>query len=113
MGIFDIFHNESEQKQAYAEVCEKPHSQEHKAHFSHEMISAAAAYEAAKKYEEHCAKNGKPSSHEKAKELIASFAAAEATKLIETKGLDHLDKAKAEREAKKQAEDALKECGDY
>jgi len=70
--------------------------------------------------------------------LIASFAAAEVTRLIETKGsffsleflsvyfikltrarrlrstgLDHLDKAKAQHEAKKQAEHALKECGDY
>ncbi|GAA6016206.1 hypothetical protein JCM11491_003769 [Sporobolomyces phaffii] len=113
MGIFDIFHNESDQKQAYVEVCETSHSQQHKSHFSHELIAGAAAYEAAKKYEQHCAENGKPASHEKAKELIAAFAAAETAKLIETKGLDHLDKAKAQHQARQQAEHALKECGDY
>ncbi|GAA5847611.1 hypothetical protein JCM3766R1_000811 [Sporobolomyces carnicolor] len=113
MGIFDVFHGDSEQKQAYTKVCESNQTEQHKAHMSHELISAAAAYEAAKRYEAHCAENGKPASHAKAKELIASLAAIEATKLIETKGLDHLDKAKAEHEAKKQAEKALEQCGDY
>ncbi|GAA5881187.1 hypothetical protein JCM16303_004835 [Sporobolomyces ruberrimus] len=98
---------------AYVEVCEKTHDEGHKKHWSHELIAGAAAYEAAKKYEDRCKKNGKPESHEKAKELISAFAAAEATKLIETKGLDHLDKAKAEHQAKEQAQKALKDCGDY
>jgi hypothetical protein len=58
----------------------------HEAHLSHEAIGGAAAYEvwpqfslpidvltvmlqAMKAYDEHCAKNGKPSSHAKAKEI--------------------------------------------
>lgn len=35
----------------------------HKASLSHELIAGAAAYEAAKAYEKHCADNGKPDSH--------------------------------------------------
>ena len=35
----------------------------HKATISHELIAGAAAYEAAKAYEKHCAENGKPSNH--------------------------------------------------
>ena len=59
----------------------------HKAHLSHELIAAAASYEvyckrlsmiltnsypyqAAKAYENHVKENGKPVSHEKAKELL-------------------------------------------
>ena len=62
-----------------------PH--EHKAKLSHELIAGAAAYEvwlhlifffdvltnipqAAKAYQAHCAKHGKPPSHEKAKEIL-------------------------------------------
>jgi hypothetical protein len=59
----------------------------HKAELSHELIGGAVAYEvgphlfrlfidvliilqAAKAYENHCAKNGKPDSHAKAKEIL-------------------------------------------
>jgi hypothetical protein len=42
----------------------------HKAELSHELIAAAASYEAAKAYESHVAKNGKPDSHSKAKEIL-------------------------------------------
>jgi hypothetical protein len=37
------------------------------------MQIAAAAYEAAKAWEDHCAKNGKPDSHAKAKEFLYAF----------------------------------------
>ena len=46
------------------------HTHEHKAALSHELIAAAASYEAAKAYEQHCERNGKPENHEKAKELL-------------------------------------------
>ena len=60
----------------------------HQAHMSHELLGGAAAFEvcssplfiitngltdifqAAKGYEKHCAENGKPQSHAKAKELL-------------------------------------------
>ncbi|KIL65563.1 hypothetical protein M378DRAFT_10688 [Amanita muscaria Koide BX008] len=79
----------------------------HKAHLSHEVIAGAAAYEAAKAYQEHCKKNGKPSSHEKAKDIFAGLAAVAATRLFETKGLDAYDKAKVERDARAHASEHL------
>jgi len=41
-----------------------------------------------------------------AKELFAGFAAAEADKLIETKGLDFIDREEAQRSARRQAENS-------
>lgn len=43
-------------------------------------------------------------SHAFAKELIAGIAGAEVDKLVETKGLDAIDREKAKRHAKQQAE---------
>jgi Protein of unknown function (DUF3759) len=40
-----------------------------------------------KAYENHLKRHGKPVGHEKMKELLAAFAAAEIEKLIETKGI--------------------------
>lgn len=47
---------------------------------------------------------GEPVNHAFAKELIAGIAGAEVDKLFETKGLDFLDREKAKRHAKEQAE---------
>jgi hypothetical protein len=47
----------SDQAQAYEQVTERPHE----AKWSHELIGGAAAYEAAKAYEDHVARNGKKS----------------------------------------------------
>lgn len=44
-------------------------------------------------------------SHSFAKELIAGIAGAEVDKLVETKGLDSIDREKAKHHAKRQAED--------
>ncbi|GAA5874502.1 hypothetical protein JCM1840_000798 [Sporobolomyces johnsonii] len=107
MGLFE---NDSEQRKAYTEVVEEG---KHKSHLSHELIAGAAAYEAAKQYQEHVDKFGKPASHQKAKDLLAGFAAAASTKLIETKGLDHLDKERAQHAAKEQAEAALARSGQF
>ncbi|CRK26369.1 hypothetical protein BN1708_018238, partial [Verticillium longisporum] len=46
----------------------------------------------------------KPVHHAFAKELLAGFAGAEVDKLVETKGLDYIDREKAKRHAEKQAE---------
>ncbi|KAF8979558.1 hypothetical protein BGZ46_005266 [Entomortierella lignicola] len=75
-------------------------SEGHKSHWSHEIIAGAAAFEAMKHHE-----NANPDGkHKLSKELFAAFAAAEADKLIETKGLDFVDREKAKHEAKKNAE---------
>ncbi|GAA5962622.1 hypothetical protein JCM21900_001278 [Sporobolomyces salmonicolor] len=128
----NYFEEESYQAQSYNEV---HYGQKHKHHLTHDAIAGAAAYEASrlsrslssladgdpltlalssqgmKMYQEHCAKKGKPQSHQQAKDLLAAFAAAAATNLIETKGLDTLDQYKALRLARQQAERAVDEKG--
>ncbi|KAJ6598998.1 hypothetical protein DFH09DRAFT_1129784 [Mycena vulgaris] len=102
--------HKSDEQAAYEEVINvSPEDHEHKAKLSHELIAGAAAYEAAKKYEEHCAANGKPDSHAKAKELIAAFSAAFVDRMVESKGLDAIDKEKAKHEAKKRAHEQSEE----
>jgi len=100
-----LFGNDSEPKQAHDEVMNAPH----KAQISHELIAAAASYEAAKAYENHVAKNGKPSSHAQAKEIFAGLAGAFVDRVIETKGLDYMDGAKAKRQAAEQYEAPLEQ----
>lgn len=46
--------DDSDQAQAYDQVNNAPH----KAELSHELIAAAASYEAAKAYEKHVSENG-------------------------------------------------------
>jgi hypothetical protein len=60
---------------------------DNKAELSHELIAGAASYEAMKAYEEHCQKEGKPESHERAKEIIAGFAGAFIDRELETRGV--------------------------
>ena len=50
----DLSLDDSDQAQAY----DKVNSGSHEAEWSHELLGGAAAYEAAKAYEEHAAKNG-------------------------------------------------------
>ncbi|KAF8271973.1 hypothetical protein EI94DRAFT_1567259 [Lactarius quietus] len=88
------FGDDHEATQAYNEYQTTPHT----AKVSHELIGGAVAYEAAKAYEEHCAKNGKPSSHAKAKEIFAGLAGVALDRLVETKGLDYIDKQKAKKQ---------------
>ncbi|BGP33841.1 hypothetical protein JCM10296v2_005647 [Rhodotorula toruloides] len=63
--------------------------------------------QAQKAYAQHCQREGKPESHQKARELLAAFAAAEADKIFETKGLDFLDREEAKRQARQHAEQAI------
>ncbi|KAG2138605.1 uncharacterized protein EDB93DRAFT_1164962 [Suillus bovinus] len=93
-------HNRHEDlSNAYAQVTNAPH----KAKLSHELIAAAASYEAMKAYNEHCERNGKPASHDKAKELMAGFAGAFIDHMVETKGLDLMDRQRAKHHAKETA----------
>ncbi|KAJ7046332.1 hypothetical protein C8F04DRAFT_939170 [Mycena alexandri] len=90
------FSDDSDQAQAYDQVTNAPH----KAALSHELIAAAASYEAAKAYEKHCAENGQPESHAKAKELMAAFSGAFVDRMVETKGLDYVDKERAQHDGR-------------
>ncbi|KIJ60203.1 hypothetical protein HYDPIDRAFT_117462 [Hydnomerulius pinastri MD-312] len=80
----------------YLKVVNEPH----KAKLSHELIAAAASYEAMKAYNEHCEKNGKPVSHQKAKEFMAAASGAFIDGLFESKGLDAIDNLKAKSKDK-------------
>ncbi|KAF8076420.1 hypothetical protein FPV67DRAFT_1558896 [Lyophyllum atratum] len=103
MGFFS---DDSDQAQAYEEVQNAPH----KAELSHELIAAAASYEAAKAYENHVAQNGAPPSHEKAKEIFAGFAGAFIDRIVETKGLDYVDKERIEHHGKQKREKLVILC---
>ncbi|KAI8372653.1 hypothetical protein EDC96DRAFT_572868 [Choanephora cucurbitarum] len=93
-GFFDHFSDSHEKVHGAPE--------EHKGSLTHELIAGAASYQAVKAYNEHCAKNGKPNDHAKAMQILAGFAGGALDKLIETKGLDALDRAKAKHHAEEQ-----------
>ncbi|BGP41976.1 hypothetical protein JCM10449v2_005973 [Rhodotorula kratochvilovae] len=95
--MFNFFGEDSYQAQAAQQV-----QTQHESSLSHELIAAAAAFEAQKAYARHCEQNGKPESHQKARELLAAFAAAEADKMFETK-----DREEAKRQARQHAEQAI------
>ncbi|KAI8644121.1 hypothetical protein BD408DRAFT_413754 [Parasitella parasitica] len=97
MGLFDKFKEDNEKVENA--------SHEHKGHLSHELIAGAASYEAVKAYNDHCERNGKPNDHAKAMSIFAGFAGAAIDKLVETKGLDFIDKQKAKRHAEEQAKE--------
>jgi len=77
----------------------------HKGAMTHELLGGAAAFEAMHLWENQQRKEGKTVNHSVAKEMIAAFAGAEVDKLVETKGLDFVDREKAKHHAKKQAEE--------
>ncbi|OJA19010.1 hypothetical protein AZE42_00368 [Rhizopogon vesiculosus] len=81
MGFADFFNTEQSQEFYDSDA-------PHKATLSHELLGGAVAFEAAKAYEDHCAKNGKPDNHALAKELFAGFAGAALDRVVETKGAD-------------------------
>ncbi|KAL7945478.1 hypothetical protein V8C42DRAFT_345082 [Trichoderma barbatum] len=93
----------SDQAQAYEEITQRPHE----AKWSHELIGGAAAYEAAKAYEDHVAENGHPDDHAKAKEILAGAIGFFVDREVETKGLDFIDRERAKRHAQDQAEEQL------
>ncbi|KAF9771515.1 hypothetical protein IL306_010838 [Fusarium sp. DS 682] len=104
------FGENSKEASAFEQV---ERTREHKAPLSHEIIGGAAAFEAAKAYENHVAREGHPDSHAKAKEIIAAVAGAFVDREIEGRGMDFFEKEKAERHARKQAEEQLsKQYGD-
>lgn len=108
--IMGWYPDDHEHTEAYNKYHATP---KHEAHLSHELIAGAAAYEAAKSYQNHVAQNGKPVSHAKAKAVIAGLAGAFIDKEIETHGLDFLDKEKVKRQARDHAHQAVDQHGGY
>jgi len=92
-------HHHHDPEEAYNEVTNAPHQ----AQLSHELIAAAASFAAMKAYNNHLEKEGKPASHDTAKEIMAAGAGFFLDRMIETKGLDYVDKQKAKHHAKEAA----------
>ncbi|KEY70106.1 hypothetical protein S7711_10257 [Stachybotrys chartarum IBT 7711] len=99
----------SRQAEDYDVVVNRPHE----AKWTHELLGGAAAYEAAKAYENHVARNGRPANHAQAKEILAGFIGAFVDREIETKGLDSIDREKAKHHTRRQAEEQLANGEDY
>ncbi|CAG9940376.1 unnamed protein product [Clonostachys rosea f. rosea IK726] len=106
MGWFD---DDSHEAQSYDQVVNRPHE----AKWSHELLGGAAAFEAAKAYEDHVSRNGQPADHARAKEILAGVIGAFVDREVETRGLDYVDKEKAKRHAQQQAEQRLANQGQW
>ncbi|GAA6037424.1 hypothetical protein JCM8097_008567 [Rhodosporidiobolus ruineniae] len=99
MGFFS---DDSAHADAYNQVT----TDQNKNSWTPELVGSAAAYEASKKYDDHAEQYGAPASLADAKHLIAGLAGVAADGLLETKGIDFIDKARTRDEAAKQAADA-------
>ncbi|KAJ8585736.1 hypothetical protein M405DRAFT_824410 [Rhizopogon salebrosus TDB-379] len=102
------FQHDSPEAQAHQQVTGGGHT----AKLSHELLAAAASYEAAKAYEKHVEKNGKPANHAKAVELLAGFTGAFIDRVAETKGMDEVDKQRAKHAAHERAKGSLERHGE-
>ncbi|KAI9830355.1 MAG: hypothetical protein M1819_005736 [Sarea resinae] len=76
---------------------------DNQAKFSHELVAGGAAFEGFKLFEDHQRNEGKPVSHQFAKELLAGFVGGEVDKLAETKGMNAYDRERAQHQAKENA----------
>ncbi|KAK7033104.1 hypothetical protein R3P38DRAFT_2773562 [Favolaschia claudopus] len=97
-----IFGDDSQQAQQFNEYNGK-----HKSDISHQLLAGAASFAAAREFDKHCEKNGKPQTHTEAKELLAAFAGAFIDREVETHGMDFVDKEKAKYDAHKAASEAV------
>ncbi|KEZ45558.1 hypothetical protein SAPIO_CDS1893 [Scedosporium apiospermum] len=77
---------------------------QHQGKFSHEAVAGGAAFEAMKLFLDRQRKQGGPVKHALAKELLMGVAGAEVDKVMETKGMDYLDRESVKRDAQRQAE---------
>jgi hypothetical protein len=73
------------------------------ANVTHEMLAAAAGFEAMRMYEHHREREGASAHHQLAKEMIAGFAAAEVDKHFEQGRFGHLDRDQARAQAQRHA----------
>ncbi|KAK3359874.1 hypothetical protein B0T25DRAFT_112421 [Lasiosphaeria hispida] len=102
MGYYDFEKARTTRDKVYDRTEYDDH---HKAKISHEVIGAAAAFEAMNLWERKQRESGHEVSHGFAKEALAAAAGFEIDRLVETKGLDFVDREKAKRHAEKQVED--------
>ncbi|TAQ91254.1 hypothetical protein B7494_g428 [Chlorociboria aeruginascens] len=89
-----------ESEQSYQDVNNAPHE----AKFSHEALAGAASFGAFKIFEDRQRAEGKPVSHQFAKELLVGLVGGEVDKLAETKGEDFIDRERAKHHARENVE---------
>jgi hypothetical protein len=97
MGLFERDRAEFAHGQVYGG--QMPHGD-----VTHELLGAAAGFEAMRMYEHHREREGIVEHHELGKELIAGFAVAEVDKHFERGGFGHLDREQARFQAQQQAQ---------
>lgn len=85
---------------------DKYESEEHEANWGIDAVGGAVGFEAMKKFEDKRREEGKPVSHEKAKEFLAGLVSAEITNLVQTKGMDAWDRRKQQDAEQKGVEQA-------
>ncbi|KAF8547733.1 hypothetical protein OG21DRAFT_1517092 [Imleria badia] len=82
-------------REAYDQVINAPH----KAKLSHELIAAAASYEAMEAWNQHKERNGEQVDYATMKQFLAAAAGAFIDRMIETKGLGEIDRHRARQHA--------------
>ncbi|KAJ6476455.1 hypothetical protein C8R47DRAFT_1323583 [Mycena vitilis] len=97
------FGEDSEEAEAYLELTTSPPD----VNLPHEIIAAAAAYEAAKAYEAHLKMQERPHSFAKAKEILAALTVILVDRIVESRGFDTIDRAKVTEDANKRNEEKL------
>ncbi|KAI9321326.1 hypothetical protein BX666DRAFT_1900932 [Dichotomocladium elegans] len=83
--------NEVLDERELEEANKKVYEEKKKSHFSYELLAGAAAFAAVKMWEHKREEDGQPMDHALVKQLIAGFAAAEITKLIQDHRTDDDD----------------------
>jgi hypothetical protein len=97
MGLFDMFGAQDAYDQVYDDG--RPRHE-----ITHELIAGAAGFEAMRMWEHHREREGYPEHHELAKELLAGFVTAEVDKHFERGHYGHLDRERAQFDARQQAD---------
>ncbi|MFF8610724.1 DUF3759 domain-containing protein [Streptomyces sp. NPDC015346] len=87
----------------YAPDYEKVMEADHNAQLSHELLARAAVYDAAKAYERGQSKDDPA----QANQLLEAYSAAFIDRIVETKGLDFVDREGAKHEARELVEQHL------
>jgi deoxyribodipyrimidine photolyase-like uncharacterized protein len=92
-------------EEAYEQIVsvEEP-TEHHKAAWTHELLGSAAAFAAMRAYDKKREADGIPQDHALAKELLAGLAGGAVDNLIESKGMDWVDRHKAKKHAEEEAE---------
>ncbi|OBZ82212.1 hypothetical protein A0J61_09736 [Choanephora cucurbitarum] len=100
-------------EEAYESFHAEEVTEEHKSNWTHQGLAAAAGFAAMKFINKKKEESGEEVEHSTAKELLAAAAAASIDTLIETKGLDFIDRMKAKKHAEEEAQKLYSEQTGY